>query len=112
MPVPEPADEPLGTKSQSQVNQPYASGPGVIEYAHMSSKEKAIADRINAASDERSAVLSVYAISAQEDFERGMTKLAQLRLGLERLDRIGVIVAPRGDVTLASPGSENVRGEQ
>lgn len=91
MPTSEPATEPMGTGTRWEANTPYASGPGAIDYDQLAAADKAIADKINAEADERGAVLSIYAASAQQDFERGMTKLAQLRLGLEQLDQIGVI---------------------
>lgn len=97
MPTSEPATEPLGNNPRWEAHTPYESGPGAIAYEQLSATDKAIADRINAEAEERGAVLSVYAASAQQEFERGMTRLAQARLGLEQLDQIGVVGGANGD---------------
>lgn len=64
----------------------------------------AIADKLNAEADERGAVLSIYAASAQQDFAKGMTRLAQLRLGLDQVDQIGVVGGASGDGADGTPG--------
>lgn len=83
MPTTEPATEPMGTNPRWEAHTPYETGPGAIPYEQLSAADKAIADRLNAEADERGAVLSIYAASAQQNFAKGMTRLAQLRLGLD-----------------------------
>lgn len=103
MPTSEPATEPMGNGPRWEANAPYASGPGATDYDHLPPADKAIADKINTEAEERGAVLSIYAASAQQDFEKGITKLAQLRLGLEQLDEIGVVGGAR-DGADGTPG--------
>ncbi|MFN0253731.1 MAG: hypothetical protein ACKV2T_43080, partial [Kofleriaceae bacterium] len=83
MPTSEPATEPMGTNPRWEAHTLYAADPGAVPYDRLDAADKAIVDRLNAEAEEHGAVLAVYAASAQQEFERGMTKLAQLRLGLE-----------------------------
>jgi len=104
MPTSEPATEPLGSAHRWEANAPYEHGPGATDYDHLAAADKAIADEIKGEANERGAVLAVYAASAQQDFDKQTTELAQHRLGLEQLDQIGVVDGENGEGADGTPG--------